>query len=321
MSEQGRHPAVSKQEERPAPRIEDQPKLTGKQRELYERMTDPELTPADRLKAGDELDGLGWLPEDLHSFVAIPGLSYAFHMGKYPVTNIQYQRFLEAEDYAEPQFWSGFPKYDESCKLLGYFGEEGCQWLQNNWDQQKRRFPNDWKDTNLGVTRRGAPVVGITWYEANAYCKWLQKHWDEMVESQQNPDLHLKQVRLPLETEWVQAAGGVKPPERFPWDVPGKATRDMAEVLRCANVRESGLGRTTPVGMYPLGASLNGVWDMAGNVWEWQANFYNKDHDRLVLRGGSWDYNESYARLSFRYNAPPTNFWYSYGFRVCVLPS
>jgi formylglycine-generating enzyme required for sulfatase activity len=283
-------------------------------------MTDSDLSPAERLEAGDELDRLGWLPEDLYTFISIPGLSYPFFIGKYPVTNTQYQRFLEASDYAEPQFWRGFPKFDENCKTLGYFGEEGWQWLQNNWGSQKKRLPGYWKNPEFGIDRKGAPVVGVTWYEANAYCAWLKRHWGELAESRQNPRLTPKAIRLPMETEWV-AAGGDEPQERFPWDAPGEATQDLAEVLRRANVYESGLGRTTPVWMYPLGASPHGIWDMAGNVWEWQANYYGKDHDWLVLRGGSRGHLRRYARCACRVGDSPVPFDTDLGFRVVLSPS
>lgn len=299
----------------------EKPRLMGRMRELVQRMTNPNLPPAVRLWAGDELDKLGWLPEDLFAFISIPGLGYPFWIGKYPVTNIQYQRFLEAEDYADPLHWRGFPRYDENCKLLGYWGDEAWQWLQSNWGEQKRHLPFYWKDPRFGIDHKGTPVVGVTWYEANAYCKWLLRHWGELAEAGRNPGLKPKQVRLPLETEWVRAAGGAEPPERFPWDAPGKATQERAEILRRANVDESGLGRTTPVSMYPLGASPLGVMDMAGNVWEWGANFYDKDHDWLVLRGGSWDFDEYLARLSYRNYNRSDYLWSNYGFRVVVLPS
>jgi formylglycine-generating enzyme required for sulfatase activity len=297
------------------------PAVSYRMAALYRRLTDPDLPLAERLSAGDELDRLGWLPEDLYTFVSILGSSVPFSIARYPVTNIQYQRFLEAEDYADPQFWRGFPKYDENCKLLGYFGEEGWQWLQKNWNKQKRRLPGNWKDPKFGFARRGTPVVGVTWYEANAYCKWLQKHWAEMGESRQDPDQRLKQVRLPIETEWILAAGGAKAPERFPWDAPGKATQEIAEILRRANVSVSGLGCTTPVGMYPLGASPYGVWDMAGNVWEWQMNFYDKDHDYMALRGSAWNDDEDFASLPYKSSSPPDNYGDAIGFRVCVLHS
>jgi len=74
------------------------------------------------------------------------------------------------------------------------------------------------------------------------------------------------------------------------------------------------------VWMYPQGASPRGVRDLSGNVWEWQANYYDKDHDFLGLRGGSWDYHWSDARVAARANLRPSSRWDNYGFRLVALP-
>ncbi|MEA2008947.1 MAG: SUMF1/EgtB/PvdO family nonheme iron enzyme, partial [Chloroflexota bacterium] len=129
-------------------------------------------------------------------------------------------------------------------------------------------------------------------------------------------------LRLPTENEWVMAAGGEDPQGRYSWDKEGQATEEVDEILRRANVDESGIGRTTPVGMYPLGVSSQGVWDMSGNVWEWQANYEDDDRDWLVLRGGSWYYYRRYARVSARDLSPPDDLWSSsFGFRLVAPPS
>ncbi len=93
--------------------------------------------------------------------------------------------------------------------------------------------------------------------------------------------------------------------------------------LRRANIDESQIGRTTPVGMYPLGVSQPyGLWDLAGNVWEWQLNYCESGKSGwLGLRGGSWSRNRDFARPSFRYYISPYGNWDSNGFRVVVRPS
>ena len=210
------------------------------------------------------------------------------------------------------------------------WGDEGPKWLKGMQEDRKRSpdglhlLPRYWNDPRFGIGRKGAPVVGVTWYEANAYCRWLRKHWDDpdMPEARANPDLRPRLVRLPTEAEWVLAAGGEQPEGRYPWDAPGLATQDLEQILRRANVDESGIRRTTPAGMYPSGRSQPyRLWDLAGNVWEWQANYRDKDHDWLALRGGAWNNNHNNARVANRNNNHPNNNWKDNGFRVVVLPS
>ena len=207
--------------------------------------------------------------------------------------------------------------------MQGNWGEAGWKWLQANWDDQQRVLPRYWNGgPTFGATRQGAPVVDVSWYAANAYCRWLLRHWAELVEAQANPGFQPGLVRLPTEVEWARAAGGEKPEKRYSWDSPGQATYKLDEILRRVNIYESGIGHTTPVGMYPLGASLPfGLWDLAGNVWEWQANFADEDHTWLGLRGGSWNYLEELARVAACSTAPPDLPWYFAGFRVALLPS
>jgi formylglycine-generating enzyme required for sulfatase activity len=94
---------------------------------------------------------------------------------------------------------------------------------------------------------RDHPAVDLSWQDATALCDWLSR-------------LTGRRYRLPTEAEWEKAARGVDG-RAFPWG-------DQFDPARC-NVKESGMGATTPVGAYPTGASPYGALDMAGNVWEW----------------------------------------------------
>jgi len=101
-------------------------------------------------------------------------------------------------------------------------------------------------------------------------------------------------VRLPTEMQWQQAATGGDAGNRWPWS---KEFRSGY-----ANIDETSgktgphyLEQTSAVGLYPLGASLEGVLDLAGNVWEWCLNKYDEPDDVSTegedlrsLRGGSW---------------------------------
>ncbi|HEY9075859.1 MAG TPA: SUMF1/EgtB/PvdO family nonheme iron enzyme [Anaerolineaceae bacterium] len=287
------------------------------------------LSLPERARAADTLDALGWQPADLYDFVPIDlpaddGRFQPFRMAKYLVTNQQYARFCsDPENFRDPTLWLDFPQFDENCQPMKNTGKDGWEWLESQRkDEQGCKTPGYWDDPRFGRRRKGAPVVGVTWWEANAYCRWLQRNWNNLNEGRQNPGLNIALARLPREIEWALAAGGEKPQGRYPWDAPGEATTDLDAVLQRANVDESQINRTTPVGMYPLGVSHRyRLHDMAGNVWEWQGNYHDKDHDVFSLRGGSWFSSMSDARAANRYGNRPNLNWHDFGFRVVVVPS
>ncbi len=110
-------------------------------------------------------------------------------------------------------------------------------------------------------------------------------------------------IRLPTEWEWQQAASGGDPTCEYPW-------REW-DAARC-NSDESRLNRTIAVGMYPRGATKQGLLEMAGNVWEWCLNTHEQpeapesrridDSDAArVIRGGSWGGVPGGLRVSYRY--------------------
>ena len=258
-------------------------------------------------------------------FIHIPKRN--FWIAKYPVTNGLYQRFLESSEFAEREFWVNFPKIGEppAYQELGYWGENGWKWLQSNLNTGDVVYPRHWKDDHFGILQEKAPVVSITWYEANAYCKWLFKHWATLAEGRQNPTLTPTVVRLPTEFEWAFAAGENKPDEpseRYPWDTPGKVTSDTQDIVQHrANVKQSQIEHTTAVDAYPQGTSQPyGLFDLAGNVWEWQANYFDKDHNVLALRGGSWHSTHSSIRVANRNLYHPGSAWRLGGYRVLVIP-
>ena len=263
---------------------------------------------------------------DFYSLIRIPPteeVPYSFYIGKYPVTNAQYDRFCNAQDFSNPIYWLEFSEFDEDCKRMGDWGKEGLDWLQGTFKENGTKVlkPRYWDDKIFGRFNPHNPVVGISWFEASAYCEWLFQNWHVLLESEVNSAIFPNAIRLPLETEWVTAAGGDKPDGRYPWDEAGKATTSLKEILRRANVKESEIGRTTPVHQYPLGKSPFGVMDMAGNVWEWQANYSSNKREYLGLRGGSWSHDGEDARVSVRYGNHP-DYSHDFGFRVVLaLPS
>jgi formylglycine-generating enzyme required for sulfatase activity len=266
---------------------------------------------------------------ELGAFVKINVLGQKpFLIGKYPVTNAQYARFLQADDYAQPQFWLGFPKFDQYCRPDGNWGEFGLNWLREKLKdfasfplEMWKVEPEYWQDEKFGSGQAYHPVVGISFYEATAYCNWLAAHWRDLPEAAGLTALLLPdtnpQFRLPLETEWLAAAGGEKPEGRYPWDFPGKTTIDLAEIVRRSNVAETKLGRTSPVTQYPLGKSPHGVVDLAGNVWEWQANL-DQDGASLRMRGGSWLGTQSDAQVASWSAMSPHGRGSAQGFRIVI---
>lgn len=274
--------------------------------------------PVDRSQPESDLD--------LHSFVKINALGQKpFWIGKYPVTNAQYARFLQADDFANPQFWLGFPKFDENCQPAGNWGEAGLNWLREKLKDYEffppemwKVEPEFWQDPDFGIAQPKNPVVGVNFYEASAYSNWLLAHWSELPEAQVN-SIQPKILRLPCETEWVAAAGGDKPEGRYPWDLPGRVTTDANEIFKRANVAEK-IEHTTPVNQYPSGKSPHGVLDLAGNVWEWQVSFYEQQ-GFPARRGGSWGSDEGLARVFSLNYCRPNDRYVDLGFRMVAIPS
>ncbi len=166
---------------------------------------------------------------------------------------------------------------------------------------------------SVQFSRLDHPVVNVSWDDALAYAAWLSQ-WTG------------QPWRLPTEAEWEKAARwdpAARVARAYPWG-------DSFDSQRC-NTRESSIGATTPVGMYPNGASPCGAQDMAGNVRQWTHSLYaaypydaadgRERHDVMgerVQRGGSWFGYASDARSAFRDWHAPDDVSSVVGFRLVL---
>jgi len=151
------------------------------------------------------------------------------------------------------------------------------------------------------------PANRVSWYGADGYCRFTGK-------------------RLPTEAEWEKAARGTDR-RIFPW---GNAFPDNRRVTFRRHFKELGFQALEPVGSMAAGASPYGAHHMAGNVWEWVADWFDDDYyahaprenpkgpetgTTRVLRGGNWYYKAYYMRTTYRFNERPGKFNIWQGFR------
>jgi len=217
---------------------------------------------------------------------------------------------MNAPDYADESLWRSLNIYDHDEQQKSTIGDKAWTWYQKAGGP--KRQPSYWRNARFGALRHLFPVVGVTWYEAAAYAAWFSRHWGTFVTNPVGP--RAIGFRLPLESEWATAGGGEQG-ERYPWQGTPLAVADT--VTAHANTSEAGLEGTTPVFLYLAGMSVRGIADMSGNVWEWQANWFDNKNHLVALRGGAWTDAEKQARVAARGWNPPTRAWSrDFGFRV-----
>ena len=221
------------------------------------------------------------------------------YVAKFTVTNQLFRRFISYLDAQEPELAERVPlkTYEERLQELGA-GIKGFGDYLKEEPSLAKRFVS-YTDTNKQFNKDDQPVAGVNWYAARAYCLWLS-----LLES----DGAL--YRLPTEVEWEYAAAGEEG-RLYPWP---KKEGEPDKTLANYNNNE---GATTSVGRYPKGATPEGLHDMAGNVWEWTEDLYQKAKDWRAQRGGAYYSSEADAlRCSSRDDDDP---WYTsdyVGFRV-----
>jgi formylglycine-generating enzyme required for sulfatase activity len=242
----------------------------------------------------DEGEEKGYGDERPRHEVFVPG----FWIDRTPVTNEEYQRFVEATGHQTTAEAEG----------------RGHVWTGSDWKKVRRA---DWRHptgrrSNI-KDKADHPVVLVSWHDVVAYCQWRS-------EATGAP------IRLPTEAEWEKAARGIDG-WRYPWG-------DEFDASKC-NSAEDGTGDTMPVGYYsPEGDSPYGLVDMAGNVWEWTCSLYKpypyraqdgREDPRAdgarVVRGGSWDYGRRNVRTASRNRYVPSFAHNLVGFRCACSTS
>ena len=251
----------------------------------------------------------------------------SFLMDRRDVTNAEFARFVRATGYRtvaerplDPAKFPGVPK--NKLKPGGVVFQNGWTYVPGaNW-----RHPDGPASSIRGKDRH--PVVQVAWDDAAAYARWAGK-------------------RLPTEAQWEYAARGGRPPTRYTWgDAPFSPKRPQANIWQgpfpAKNLLQDGYRETSPVGSFP--PNPFGLYDMAGNVWEWCADWYRPDAyarmaardpqgpssgedpdepgvPKRVLRGGSFMCADCYCkgyRPSARMKSSPDTGLFHAGFR-CVV--
>jgi formylglycine-generating enzyme required for sulfatase activity len=286
---------------------------------LIKTMQDGTIRPELRRHSGLLLGRLGWRPGDLDRFVEVPvgeyqfgvrkeakSISNMYFVARYPVTNIQFARFVKEDGYQNREYWSDLG-WDWRT---GKFDQRTMEAVERDWLEHrplaKRNAPYYWH--NIDLSNPIVPVVGVCWFEAEAYCKWLSKKIVAVPEGYT--------VRLLTSDEWERAARGTDGRE-YPW---GDGFNKSAANTWDSDPTGSGLGGTTAVATFPLGASPTDTWDMSGNVWEWTGSWYDEDKKYRIVRGGSWIGYQWFARSSFCNWSIPLMFNDDLGFRVAIAP-
>jgi formylglycine-generating enzyme required for sulfatase activity len=208
-------------------------------------------------------------------------IPYDYWIAQYETTNAQYKLFIDETGHSTPAcIWEG---------------DEIPGGLENH------------------------PVVCVSWNDAIVYVDWLN---DKLEDSGY-------EAMLPNEPEWEKAARGAEDDRLYPWGDEFDGTKLNCGETFCPN---DGFSGTAPVGSFSTGASSYGVEDMAGNVWEWtrskDVNYpYDSNDGRealsgdenRVLRGGSWNSDRWFVRVSNRsWNLPGIRAD-SRGFRVVLV--
>ena len=225
-----------------------------------------------------------------------------FAIGVQLVTNAEYGRFVHETGHRAPAI--------DDLPLVVTGGRRGTR---ARVPRRRRRLRLDAAPTRPR-DRLDHPVTLVRWDDAAAYCRWLSKVLGRV-------------VRLPTEAEWEKAARGGLDRKPYPW---GDGLTSRSRQLPPAIPREGPRPARLRARRYPPNGY--GLFDMAGNAWEWVHDWYDpgfysvspernpvgppSGHSRIV-RGGGWLTAEpAMLTCSHRHEVPPDTYSYGIGFRV-----
>ncbi|PYJ68653.1 MAG: hypothetical protein DME76_11640 [Verrucomicrobia bacterium] len=206
----------------------------------------------------------------------------SFALGKYDVTRREYAAFVSE---------------------TGYRSDGGCS--DNGGPNSPKRAGASWKNPGFKQTDND-PVICVSWDDAEAYVSWLNRTLQRSGSASGDGP-----YRLPTESEWEYAARAGTT-TRFWWG------NDESTAAAHAWYKENSGGQTHPVGLKP--ANRFGLYDMAGNVWQWTQDCYAESYAAApnngtvaemgnqclrVDRGGSWNYATWLLRSATRERNPP----------------
>ena len=275
--------------------------------------TDASLTPPPRIDPGIDPETWALVPAGeflmgLHEHET--NLDYNYEIMVTDVTNAQYAEYLnqaiaDSSIKIDSDQVVGFYPGDEFHAHEHELEIQAGDWLHIPLDDPGVRLDYDGDSFSPQDGYENHPMTMVTWFGAKAYCDYYG--W-----------------RLPTEAEWEKAARG-EDARPFPWG--SKIETANANYYSSHDVFEKiigGLGDTTPVGFYN-GKSYEGyatldspspygLYDMAGNVWQWSGDVYENQHYRY-LRGGSKDNYAYNLRVWTRNSAGPDYFSPAVGFR------
>jgi len=171
--------------------------------------------------------------------------------------------------------------------------------------------PENWNNGSISKNKEDHPVVNVTLYDADTYKKWLGQKCNE-------------KIAIPTEAQWEKAARGTDE-RKFPWgnEAPNDNLSNYHKKIR----------DTTTVDSYPRGVSPYSAMDMAGNVWDWVNDWYDRSYYSVsplnnptgptignykVIRGGSWSRDSSRLRTANRFFLNPAKRNTHLGFRCAI---